>query len=161
MGSILTTLQQPEYLHVLINHLPVVGLLIGLLSLLAALVFNKPAAIFIGLALVALCALSIWPVSYYGEAGYDRVYSLADRVGDAYLKQHRDLAEDWSWLFYATGLIALAAIAVGYKKPTQMRFLAGLVVILAIASLIAGSLIAESGGRIRHEEFRRGIPPIE
>jgi hypothetical protein len=159
MGSFLTTLQQPEYVHVLLNHLPVVGLFIGLLNLIAALVFNKPAAIFIALSLIAFCALSLWPVVYFGEAGYDRVYSIADRVGDAYLKQHKQFAEDWSWLFYVTGGCALCVIGVGYKKPNLLRFLSGIVIILSIACLFAGGVIAESGGRIRHQEFRSGTPP--
>jgi hypothetical protein len=160
MGS-LSLFQQPEYIHILLNHVPIVGLFISLLSLVAAVLLNKPAAIFISLGLIAICAFMVWPVSYYGEAGYDRVYSIADRVGDAYLKRHRDLADDWSWLFYVTGGASLVALIVGYKKANQLRFLAGLVIILTCASLIAGSVIAEVGGCIRHEEFRRGAPPAE
>jgi hypothetical protein len=154
-------LQQPEYIHILLNHFPVVGLLISVISLIAAVLLNKPAAIFISLGIVALCAFMVWPVSYYGEAGYDRVYSMADRVGDAYLKKHRDLADDWMWLFYLTGAASVIAIISGYKKPNQFRFLSGLVIIFALASLVAGAVIAEVGGGVRHEEFRRGTPPKE
>ena len=160
MGS-LSLLQQPEYIHILLNHIPVVGLLISVISLIAAVLLNKPSAIFISLGLVAICAFMVWPVSYYGEAGYDRVYSMADRVGDAYLKKHRDLADDWSWLFYLTGIASVATFIVGYKKQNQLRFLSGLVIIFALASLVAGTVIAEVGGCVRHEEFRRGTPPKE
>jgi len=35
------------------------------------------------------------------------------------------------------------------------------VIIFALASLVAGTVIAEVGGCVRHEEFRRGTPPKE
>ena len=148
-------LQQPEYVHVLINHLPLTGLFAALLGLIGALISRKRAAIYLGMGLVSLFSLSAWPVSEYGEDGYDRVYSMADDAGDAYLKQHRELAERWTWLFYLTAGAGVAGIAGGWKWPKCLWAAASAVAVLAGISLVAGAVIADYGGKVRHPEFRR------
>jgi hypothetical protein len=80
---LLTLLQQPEYVHVLINHLPLTGLFVALVGLIGALILRNRAAIYLGMGMVSLFALSAWPVFEYGEGGYDRVYSMADDAGGA------------------------------------------------------------------------------
>jgi peptidoglycan/LPS O-acetylase OafA/YrhL len=152
---LVTLLQQPEYVHVLINHLPVTGLFAALLFLIAALVARKRVAIFLGMALVSLFALSAWPVSEYGEAGYDRVYSMADDTGGAYLKQHRELADRWVWLFYVTAAVGAGGMVAGWKWPRCLWATASAVVVLTVGSLVAGAVIADYGGKVRHPEFRR------
>lgn len=151
--------RQPEYVHVLINHLPLTGLFAALLALVGACVIGKRSAALLGMGLVSLFSLSAWPVYVYGEAGYDRVYSMADSDGDAYLSHHKQLAERWTWLFYVTSAAgALGAIA-GWKRPKSLRAVSWATVLLAAASLVAGAVVAEVGGKIRHPEFRHGPPP--
>jgi hypothetical protein len=60
---------QPEYVHVVINHFPLVGLMVAMLAVIAVLATQNRTAILIGLALVGLLALSAWPVYYFGQAG--------------------------------------------------------------------------------------------
>jgi hypothetical protein len=159
MTIFLKNLQQPEYVHVLLNHLPVTGLFVALLGLLAALVARNRAARFIALGLVGLFSLSAWPVSEYGEQGYDRVLSMSDEAGSAYLARHRELADHWVFLFYVTAGAAAVAIVVGVKWPRFFAVAGSAVAVLAAASLLAGAVIADFGGKIRHREFRLGPPP--
>src|SRR5438552_16963196 len=95
MEKLSIILNQPEYLHVVLNHLPLTGLFIAILSLAIALLTKNRSAILIGLGLVILTSLSAWPVYHYGEAGYDRVLSMADPPGSAFLDYHEGLAERW------------------------------------------------------------------
>jgi hypothetical protein len=113
MSAFLNELQQPEYVHVLINHLPLTGLFAALLALVGALVVGNRAALFIALTLVGLFALAAWPVSEYGEAAYDRVLSMSDDAGAAYLARHRELAQRWVFMFYVTAGAAALATMVG------------------------------------------------
>ena len=153
-------LQQPEYVHVLINHLPLTGLFASLLFLGGSLLIRKRAAVLLSLVLVSLFAASAWPVSVYGEKGYDRVYSLADSEGDANLEHHRALAQSWIWLFYLTGAAGVTATVIGWRWPKRLTPMAAAVVVLAVSSLIAGATIAESGGKVRHPEFRNERPGV-
>ena len=148
-------LQQPEYVHVLINHLPLTGLFAALLCLIGALITRNRAALYLGMALVSLFALSAWPVSEYGEDGYDRVYSMADDAGGTYLKQHKELAERWTWVFYVTAAAGAAGMVAGWKWPKCLWATACAVALLTAGSLVAGAVIADYGGKVRHPEFRR------
>jgi dolichol kinase len=152
-------LSQPEYVHVVINHLPLIGLPVAMLALAVALVMRNRAAILLGLALVALLALSAWPVSEYGEAGFDRVLSMSDDDGQAFLKEHQRLADRWVFLYYLTACTAAAGFALSWKWPRTLTPMAVAALALGAASLVAGFFIARAGGEIRHREFRTGPPP--
>jgi len=152
-------LKQPEYIHVALNHLPLVGLFVAMLALVAALVVRQRAAILIGLALVALLAISVLPVYHYGEEGYDRVLSMSDDAGQAFLKYHEELAERWVFLYYVTAGVAALGLALTWKWPRLLTPFAIASVLLAAASLTAGLFIAQAGGEVRHREFRFRPPP--
>ncbi len=159
MSDFLTSLQEPEYVHVLLNHLPMTGLLAALLSLAVGIVVRKRPILFVGLALVSLFSLAAWPVSEYGEAGYDRVLAMSDDEGQAYLKRHRDLADNWVFLFYVAAGAGALAMGAGWKWPRSLWGASLGVALLGASSLVAGTIIAECGGKIRHREFRHGSPP--
>lgn len=159
MGASLRDLQQPEYLHVLLNPLPVYGLLIGLIGLVLALILKSRRAQIATLTLVLISSASAWPVYEFGQQGYDRVLSMADEDGRAWLDEHRERGEDLIWIFYA--LIALSAIAIAspIKWPRSSLPLAMTVVLLGTVTLGSGAYIAYAGGRIRHREFRNEPAP--
>ncbi len=155
-----TMLAQPEYVHVILNHLPLIGLLVAMVALAVALITRDRTAILIGLALVGLLALSAWPVYHYGEAAYDRVLSMTDDAGGKYLEHHRALAERWVFLYFVTAGVAGAGFVLAWKWPRTLVFSSILALVLAAASLAAGIVIAQAGGAVRHREFRYGPPPL-
>ena len=154
-------LNQPEYLHILLNHLPLVGLAVAVVATLAALILRLRGAIVVGLSLMVLLSAAAWPVMESGENAYNRIRPLADEAGKRALRQHMDLAEDWGKLYYATAAVALLALVAAWKKPRWLWLPAILAILLAAASLVAGALIAEAGGCIRHPEFRPAELPVQ
>lgn len=152
-------LDQPEYVHAVTNHLPLIGLLVAMLALIAALVMKDRTATLIGLALVCLVALSAWPVYHYGEQGYDRVLSMADDAGGKFLEHHKALAERWIFLYFVTAGAAGLGYLLALKWPRTLVFSCVLALVLAAASLAAGMAIAKAGGAVRHREFRFQPPP--
>src|ERR1035441_1417702 len=118
----LIMLDQPEYVHAITNHLPLIGLLAAMLALIAALVTKDRTATLIGLALVCLFALSAWPVYHYGEAGYDRVLSMADDAGGKFLEHHKALAERWIFLYFVTAGVAGLGFVLAWKWPRTLVF---------------------------------------
>lgn len=154
MSAFLQNLRQPEYVHVLINHLPLTGLLVAAIGLIGALVIRNRSAILLAMALVSLFSASARPVVIYGEQGYDRVYSIADSEGDSHLARHKELSERWVWLFYLTAAVGAAGFAIALKWPKALAPTAALLLLLTLASLIAGGVIAAAGGEVRHPEFR-------
>ena len=157
----LTRLGNPEYLHVLLNPLPVYGLATGVLGLVIALITRASAARVTALTIIFVSTLAAWPAYHYGEAASDRVRSMADRDGGKWLEEHERRAEKLIYVFYA--LAALAAIALLAERfaPRAALPLALTTAVLATATLGAGGYIASAGGRIRHREFRYVPAPEE
>ena len=159
MEKLSTLLQQPEYVHTAINHFPLIGLFVAMLALAVALIVRSLVATQIALALVCLLSVSVWPVYSYGEAGYDRVLSMADEHGQAFLQHHEHLAERWVFLYYVTAGVAALGFGLSWKWPRVLIWFSLLSLVLSAASLTAGIAIAHAGGQIRHREFRYGPPP--
>jgi peptidoglycan/LPS O-acetylase OafA/YrhL len=159
METILRDLQQPEYLHTLINPLPIYGLVVAFCGLAATLVFRIRSARVVALSLIFICALSAWPAAHFGEEAYDRVLSMADENGQAWLKEHNRRADELVWVFYVLAAVAIAAIVAPKKWPRSSTPLAVATLICAAAALGGGGYIAHAGGKIRHREFRNASPP--
>jgi len=159
--ALLRDLRQPEYIHVLLNPLPVYGLLTGLIGLVIALILKSRRAQIATLALVLISSASAWPVYEFGQQGYDRVLSMADEDGQAWLDEHKERGEDLIWIFYA--LVALSAIAIA--APIKWRKasipLAVAVIMLGAVTLGSGDYIAYAGARVRHREFRNESQPTK
>jgi hypothetical protein len=158
-ATLMRDLQQPEYIHVLLNPLPVYGLLTGLIGLVFGLILKSRRAQIATLALVLISSASAWPVYEFGEQGYDRVLSMTDEDGGAWLDEHMRRGEKLIWMFYV--LIALSAIAIAapIRWPKSSLPLAAAVVLLGAITLGSGIYIAYAGGRVRHREFRNEPAP--
>jgi hypothetical protein len=159
LALLLRDFTQPEYVHTLLNPLPVYGLTVGFLALVIALFMRSRNAQILALALIAICAASAWPVVHFGERAYDNVLALSDADGRAWLEAHADRAEELAYFFYALAVVAAAAIFLPRKWPRTALPLTVATLLLAICSLGAGASIAYAGGRIRHREFRTAPPP--
>jgi hypothetical protein len=161
IDALIRDFRQPEYLHVLINPLPIYGLAVGLIGLLIALFLRSRSAQIATLAIVFLSALSAWPVFELGEQSYDRVLSMADEDGRAWLEAHQHRADRLIYFFYALAIVSAVAIALPFKLPKSGLILALLTLFFGLCVLGMGGYIAYAGGKIRHREFRNVPPPKE
>lgn len=162
MEGFFRALRQPEYVHVLLNPLPVYGLLISWIALIAALISKSRRAHVVTLILVFITSLSAWPVYEFGEQGYDRVLTMTDDDGHAWLDEHQDRAQKLIYLFYGVAALSAAAIILPLRWPKSSVPLAMIVALLAAITLGSGCYIAYAGGKVRHREFRNEpAPPIK
>lgn len=159
--ALLRDLSQPEYLHTLLNPIPVYGLGFALSGLLIATYFKSRRAQITTLVLVFSAAATAWPVAHYGDQAYDRVLSMADEPGQAWLDAHAHRADRVVFVYYALALLAAVAIFAPAKWPRSATPLLIATIVLAICSLGAGGYIAYAGGKIRHREFRNVPPPAK
>jgi hypothetical protein len=159
IDAILRDLRQPEYIHVLINPLPVYGLAMGLLGLIVALFLKSWRAQIVTLIMVLIAAASAWPVYEFGEQAYNRVLTMADEPGQAWLDEHKDRGEDLIWFFYTLTVLSAIALFAPRIWPRSATPLVIAVILLGIVTLGCGGYIAYAGGKIRHREFRNVPPP--
>jgi len=157
--TLLRDLRQPEYIHVLINPLPIYGLAMGWVGLVIAFFLKSRRAQIATLIIVLICAASAWPVYEYGEQAENPVISMADKDGQAWLAEHKDRAQNLIYFFYALALLSAAAIVVPMKWPKSSMALTLAVIVLGAVVIGMGAYIAQAGGKIRHREFRNEPPP--
>jgi hypothetical protein len=154
MNAFFQHLNSPEYMHVLLNPVPVYGLATGLVGLLLAIIGRSRAAIIVALVLVFLSGLSAWPTYYYGEAAYDRMKAPSDPIGDQWLVKHMTRGEKLIGAFYVLAAIAAVGMFVPIKWPCTSLPLAIATLVIGCATLGIGCYIGYAGGHVRHTEFR-------
>ena len=162
IDGFLRGLRQPEYVHVLLNPLPVYGLLVSWIALIAALISKSRRALIVSLILAFVTSISAWPVYEFGEEGYDRVLAMTDDDGHAWLDEHQDRGQRLIYLFYLLAALSATAIIAPLRWPKSSAPLAIGVVLFGAVALSSGFYIAYAGGKIRHREFRNEpAPPIK
>ena len=160
MNDFIQGLKQPEYIHVLLNPLPVYATAMGIVGLIIGLLLRSRAAQGVALGIVLIGCLSIWPVMEYGDCAADRVKAMSNSDGQIWLHEHDERADVAPWVFYPTGVLAGAAIIALWKFPKLARWLTLLALLGALAAVGVGGWISQAGGKIRHTEFRTGPPLV-
>ena len=144
------------YLHLVLNHVPVIGMFLGLLLLLVAFVRNSEELKKVTLALLVLIALVTIPVYLTGEPAEEMIENIPG-TSEAMIEQHEDAALFSMIAVEVTGITALAGLLIFGRKKRPGNLLA--IVTLAL-SMICGGLLAWTanlGGQIRHTEIRSGV----
>ncbi len=159
IDALLRDLRQPEYIHVLINPLPIYGLAMGWIGLIIAALLRSRRAQITTLCLVLVTAAAAWPVYEFGEQAYDPVLSMENEVGQAWLEAHKHRAEELIYYFYALAVLSLLAITLPIRWPKTSLPLVMAVILLGAVVLGMAGYIAHAGGKIRHREFRNEPPP--
>jgi hypothetical protein len=159
IDQIVRDFRQPEYIHVLINPMPIYGLAAGFIGMVVAFFTKNRRAQIVALVVVFVVAASAWPALEFGEQAYDRVLSMSDDAGRLWLDEHMDRAEKLIYIYYALALLAAVAILVPVKWPRSATPLFVAVLLLCIPTLGVSGYIAYAGGKIRHREFRNVPPP--
>jgi hypothetical protein len=154
----MTIFSQPEYLHVLLNPIPVYGLGMGVLALVLGLFLRSRPARLVALAIICVSSASAWPVFFLGEKAYDNVMMLTNDAGTKWMEDHQGRAEKTIVAFYLLAAVSLAAIFLPSRFPRSDTPLTGITLVLGVVVLVIGGWISYAGGRIRHEEFRTGAP---
>jgi len=158
--DLLDLLQDPAYRHVLLNHVPIIGLIVAFVVLAAGLATRQASLLFTGLALVAITAGTSVPVAHYGDAAYPAIYDSLNGYGRNWLDYHAEVAETWLPLLYANAALALAALVLCIARPRLRQWAGVLVALVTLAGIGGAVVIARAGGKIQHPEFRLSNPPV-
>lgn len=142
-------------LHLMLNHLPVMGALFSLLLLAWSLIRRSAEIQKLALAIALLAGLSSVPAYLAGEPAEEVIEHMAG-VDEAYIEEHESMGKFALWCGVALGVAAGAALAAGVKNPRWLS--AGTAITLLASVLVFGVMgyTAHLGGQIRHPEIRDG-----
>lgn len=152
----------PAYQHLLINHLPIMGIAMGLVGMGVAFVLRQRTGFIPALVILFIAGVSAWPVYVTGSAAYKPIRRMADDAGIDWLDIHMERADQSIWAFYVLAVVAAVALVAPRKWPQTSLPLAILTTVIALGGLGVAGWIAEAGGKVRHPEFRpSGASPPE
>jgi hypothetical protein len=142
------------YLHLLLNHIPVIGTIGALLLLGAAFVTRSRDLAVAGLVAVVMVALATIPVYLTGEPAEERVEHLAGFDHDA-IHEHEDAADYAIFFMEVSGAVALIPLAMSRRRPVSRAWIA-ITMLITLFSLSVIARTAYLGGKIRHTEVGAG-----
>jgi len=149
------------HLHLMLNHLPVLGVPALLLLLAWALVRRSPAVARAALWGTVLLAPAAQLVSLAGEQSEEQIEQVVP-IDEAVVERHEEMAEIATRVLIVTAVLAGITLWRSRRAPGT-----GLLPAAVLAGLVAASgLMAYSawtGGMIRHTEIRAGAaaPPAQ
>lgn len=140
------------HLHLLLNHVPVVGTLFALLLFAAALLLRETVSTRFALGFSAAIALVALAVYFTGEPAEEAIEKLAG-ISESVIEQHEEAAELSTIAMSIFGALALAALVI-FRKGKMPRWVgaAGLAGTIVLTALMGWT--ANLGGQIRHSEIR-------
>lgn len=139
------------HLHLILNHVPVIGMAFALLILSVAAWRRNDGMGRLGLAVMVGLAVVTAAVFLTGEPAEEAVEKVAT-VSEAMIHPHEEAAEA---SLIATGIAgALALIALGvYRRRALPRWVTGAAFTAALVASTMLGWTANLGGRIRHTEI--------
>lgn len=143
------------HLHLMLNHLPVLGAP-ALLALLAWGTVGKIPAVTRGALWLTVALAVVTAVVYLtGEAAEELVEALPT-FQDSLVEHHEEVALWATVILVATGCLAAAALWRSRRGAIMSLGLTRLVLVGLLASSVAVGVTAWSGGPIGHPELRSG-----
>lgn len=139
--------------HLILNHVPVVGIIIGVLILVAGFVLKNITIRQTALGVFVFAALFAVPAYLTGE-GAEEVVEKMPGVTEAAIESHEDIGKVFLIMAITLGLLSLFTFFAGLRK---VRMAAGMYILVLLVAIITGVFakqLGTSGGEIRHTEIR-------
>ena len=139
------------HLHLVINHLAVIGTIFGIIALLFAIKANSRATYFAAYTILIIAAAGAIIAYFSGESAEETVEHVSG-VAESAIEPHEDSAK-----FTLIGFVVLAGLAIASAmlmrtKQQLQRKLAMGVLVLSFLTLVLAARTAWLGGKIRHTE---------
>ena len=148
----------PVRIHLVLNHLPVIGSGLALLTLLVGIVRANLTVIRTALALAVVALAAVPVVSWSGEEAEKVVEDAAwlDADGAEWLDEHEERGEVAINTLLSALAVCVIALAIGAWRESWLRVAAIVAAVSLAIGLGNGLWAAASGGKIRHTEIRNG-----
>jgi uncharacterized membrane protein len=141
------------HLHLLINHVPILGSLFVLLLFSIALVFKHGFLQKVSLWFLAGVVLST-VVAYVSGDGTKKAVQGLPQVSDATITLHEQVARYGLILMFLVGVVSLVGILLYSNRPVLPVYLRLTVLALLLVSVGVMIFIGFLGGQIMHPEIR-------
>lgn len=144
------------HLHLVVNHFPIIGVLLGFMVLVGGIVMknktiqNTAYFIFIIGALATLASMST------GE-GAEEIVEEIPQIGHEIIHEHEEMAEKMALILYTLGIVSIMGWLLNVKEHAKAKWFLIMALLLSIVGVFLGKATGTSGGEIRHTEIRNTV----
>jgi uncharacterized membrane protein len=140
--------------HLVVNHFPIIGTILGLGILVAGIIFKNNTVKNVSYALFIIAAVFAALSMGTGEGAEEVVEGLPN-IGKNIIHNHEELAEKLAIVLYVLGLVSLFGIYTNIKNHSKAKLVSFLILIIAVVGVVLAQQVGTSGGEIRHTEIRK------
>lgn len=150
----------PTHIHLLLNHFPIIGTLIGSAILLYSIIKKQNTGKITGAFIIIIIAIIAIPVLLTGEPAEESVEHLSG-ISKALIHDHEEASEIAFWLMEITGFFSLLAIALYKIKSTFVPKAFLVAFVFSAITFFAMAWAGNLGGKIRHPETTNTLINVE
>ena len=143
------------HLHLLINHLPIIGSLLGALVLAFGLWRKSEPTVVAAYGVLVLAALGAGVAQLTGEGAEEAVEHLPG-VLESRIGRHEEFAEYALVALLAMGALAVGGLVLSARRSAHSPRMAVLVLLAALVGFGLVGWTGYLGGQIRHTELNAG-----
>lgn len=143
-----------SHTHLIINHFPIAGTLLGFLLILIFYVIRNQTTLIIGLSILIFTGLLTILTFTSGEGSEEQMEHLQG-IEETRIEKHEELAERSLILIEATALLAGITLILQLKNKNVNKILIVLIILFSFSSSILLVFVNNTGGEIRHTEIRK------
>jgi len=137
--------------HLLVNHLPIIIPIAGLLILILGFVFHSEVIKRTAYFLFIVAAVTTAAASATGESAAEAIKHMPG-IDENMIHAHEEQSEIFAVLNYLLGALSLVALLTSWYSIA--KWLSWVVAALSLAVLFYAQQTGSSGGVIRHSEIR-------
>ena len=141
------------HLHMVVNHFPIIGTILGLGILVAGIIFKNNAVKSTAYGLFVVAAVFAAFSMGTGE-GAEEIAEKLPSVTDQVIHEHEEMAEKLALVLYALGLVSLVGFYSNFKNHAKANLISYLVVVISVVGVFLAQQTGTTGGEIRHTEIR-------
>ena len=141
------------HLHMVVNHFPIIGTILGAGILLAGILFKNNTVKNVAYVLFVVAAVFAAVSMATGEGAEEMVEDMPT-VGHDIIHEHEEIAEKLALSLYVLGVVSLFGLYANIKKISQAKLAAILTLVISVIAIYFAQLTGTTGGEIRHTEIR-------
>ncbi len=146
------------HLHLVVNHFPIIGTILGLGILVSGIVIKNTAikntayVVFIVVAIFAFLSMAT------GE-GAEEIVEDMPNIGKQIIHEHEEMAEKLAVVLYVLGIVSLIGLYSNLKNNSKATIISYIAVVIASLGALLAQQTGTTGGEIRHTEIRVNALP--
>lgn len=143
------------HFHILVNHLPIIVPIVGVLVLLCGIIFRSEIVKRVAYFVFIIGAVATLPSMLSGEGAEDIVENIPG-VTEHFIHEHEESAETFAVFSYILGLLSLVGLLANWKKKRFSSLFCYGILFFSMIVIYLAKETGTSGGEIRHTEIREG-----